>query len=507
MKQCVTIFHTSDVHGYVYSTSYATGEHVDYGLSNIKNLVKKNKNSLLIDTGDTIQGSALTYFHASMLKDETSPLADALNLLDYDYQTLGNHDFNYGQKYLNNYVKGLNSQLAVCNVYKNDKLFFDPYKIHQFENGIKVGLIGAVTQHIPNWENPENIKDLTFKNAFDAIKEYVSEVKPLVDAVVVMYHGGFEKDPITEVPGPNETGENLGFKIATEIDGIDVLLTGHQHQIISGKLNGVSYTQPGANGGYVGQVNLEFEEENGEWKLINNDASLIKTNYSPDQTYEDHFREVENKVQDWLDQVIGELEDGEILITDPLKDRLEKHPVVSFINQVQMDASGVDISCTALGNEVIGFNATITMRDLISTYVYPNTLVVLEMTGKLLKQLLEKNAEFFTSEKLISPQYLNPKKELYNYDMFDGIHYTIDTSKEYGNRITKLIYNGDDVKEDHSYQVVMNNYRAAGGGGFEFIKEAKIVKTIEVDIVEILANYIIKHKNVKIDHKPNITII
>jgi 2',3'-cyclic-nucleotide 2'-phosphodiesterase/3'-nucleotidase len=175
-----------------------------------------------------------------------------------------------------------------------------------------------------------------------------------------------------------------------------------------------------------------------------------------------------------------------------------------------MEYTGADISSCSLGNDVSGFRKEITIRDVIGTYIFPNTLVVKELTGKVLRQAIEKTAEFFTindGEFTISPEFNTPKLQLYAYDMYDGIDYTLDISKPVGNRITSLTFNNKAVTDKDTYNVVMNNYRSSGGGDYYFIKECKIVNDTQTEVIELLLNYILKNKKIVIPHKDNITIV
>ena len=207
---------------------------------------------------------------------------------------------------------------------------------------------------------------------------------------------------------------------------------------------------------------------------------------------------------------LGRLIDGDLLINDMFEARLHKHPLVSFLNQVQSYTTNVDISCIGLANKVTGFKQEITMRDILSSYVYPNTLIVIELTGKKLRKALEKSAEYFTvidNEITINPEFETPKPKHYNYDMFDGIEYTLKISNPINHRVIEAKYHNEDLDDDKLYQVALNNYRAVGGGDFNMYKGSKIIKDTQKHIVDCIADYIIHHQEIKVVHKDNIKII
>ena len=109
------IYFTSDMHGYLYPTNYIDKEPKNIGLINMINDFKKDGNTLIMDAGDTIQGSPLTYYLSGQ-KFNIHPIADIMNSAGYDFITLGNHDFNYGLLYLRKYLRTLNAKCLSANV-------------------------------------------------------------------------------------------------------------------------------------------------------------------------------------------------------------------------------------------------------------------------------------------------------------------------------------------------------------------------------------------------------
>ncbi len=496
----ITICHTSDMHGYIMPYSYANNEDTPIGVSKIAAITNTLKNKILIDTGDFLQGSALATFNAR--SGNSLIFSDVLNRVGYDYFVPGNHDFNYGEEYLTSFTDSLDATVLSANIYKSKRVF-KPYDIIEFEDGPKIAIIGLTTHFIPNWENPKNIQDFTFKHELEELDE-ILQTLPEVDYKIVAYHGGFNKDLATDQLVPNETGENSGSDMFYK--NINCLLTGHQHQRVAGRKNGIIYSQPGSNGNQLNVIELDFYYEDG-WK-VKDTISQIEVDEEYDTSITELIKQQEQKTQEWLDTPIGSLANGDCFITDPLDARLNKSSLVTLINQAQLELTGADISCTSLGNDVAGFSQSITTRDIVSTYIYPNTLVVLEVSGKTIKQALEKCAEFFTVDNgiQINPEYLSPKRELYNYDMYDGIEYTINLSNPIGKRITSITKDGSPLNKKQNYTLVMNNYRAAGGGNFTMFKNQTVVKSIEKDMVEILSNFIETKKVIKLNDNNNITI-
>ena len=324
-----------------------------------------------------------------------------------------------------------------------------------------------------------------------------AKMRKVADVVVVTYHGGFECDLSCGEPTELLTGENEGYAIATQVEGIDALVTGHQHRVIAQKVNGIPVIQSGYRGAYVGEISLQVEKVDGKYTVVSSEAKLHPTEEVPaDPKVVEMFSDLQAEVEDWLDTTVGTVV-GDMTIKDPHEARLKEHPYVEFINKVQMDASGADISGTALfNNDGRGFNSEIRMRDVITNYIYPNTLAVLKVSGADLKAALERVATYFIVENgkaVFNPKYVEPKPQFYNYDMYEGIEYTLDFTRPFGDRVTRLDYHGKPVQPTDELEVVSNQYRAVGGGNYSMFKPEKIVREVQIDMTELIAEYLRKH--------------
>ena len=289
-----------------------------------------------------------------------------------------------------------------------------------------------------------------FESAVSVAKKYVPKLKQLADLVIVCYHGGFERSLDTGEATELLTGENEGYELVHEVAGIDALFTGHQHRKIAAKINGVPVVQPGYRGSHVGEIRLTIEKVQNQFTVVDSQVQLhsVET-VRPDSEILTLVKSTETDLETWLNQPIGQVQ-GTMLIDDPMQARLVEHPYIEFINHIQMAATGALISGTALfSNEVRGFNTQITMRDILINYSYSNTLAVLRLTGSELRAALEKTAECLAveNEKIVfNPALIDPKPQYYNYDMYEGIVYTIDVGKPIGQRITRLLFNDEPIR-------------------------------------------------------------
>jgi len=501
----IKIMLTTDIHACIYPYSYATGEWRNCGLSQAAHTIRRlrDENSILIDNGDNLEGSPFAYFHFEKRSDKENPFIKALNMVGYDFFNLGNHDFNHGVKVLQDYMNGLDMPCISANILYQGKPLSKPYHIVE-KAGKKIALFGIVTQYIPNWEKPDNIKGFEFLDAFDTAKDIVKQIKEKekADYIIGVYHGGFEREPMTGLWTEKNTGENEAYRICTKIEGIDVLFTGHQHREMIGTLENTVYLQSAADARQLSYV--EIDTETG--KIT---PSLIDVDNIADEDILQTFQEEEDACQKWLDLPLGST-NVDLRIPDEYDARLHKSQVITFLNMVCNDRCGTQLSANALFLRAKGFEKQITMRDLVSTYVFPNTLVVKQIDGKTLKEYLERCAQFWDVENgkiIVEKSNDFPTPQFHNYDMLDGVEYTIKVSNPVGKRIVELTRNGIPVKEDDLFTLCINNYRAAGGSGFEMLAMSKTLKEIQVNVVEIIADYIKKVQVIDFEPVNNIRVV
>ncbi len=500
------ILATSDVHAYVMPTDYmADSYNTNLGLAKASAVIeavrREHEHVVYIDNGDLIQGSALAQYWALNHGEEgPQPIVSCLNAMGCDAAVLGNHEFNYGKAYLARGVAAAHFPVLAANVIEQDtgEPLFDAYTIIR-RGPIKIAVLGLITEFVPQWEKEENIDGLKFEDPILCAQKWVPRLREMADVVIVSYHGGFERDPFSGRTIGLQPGENVAEKIIEAVPDIDCLITGHQHREIYGIHQGVPIVMPGWRAQAVGLVHLILKEDRqGRWQVSAHEAMLLKNGrVAADPRITERIKPIHDEVESWLDIPIGHVE-GNMLIDDALAARTYVHPYVEFINRIQMQAAGVDISCTSIfRGDARGLPPDITVRHIVNNYIYTNTLAVLEVSGDDLRAALERCAQFFdldeNNQLMISKAFSTPFIQYYNYDIYSGIDYTMDIRKEPGERITHLSYHGQDIKGDDKLKIVMNNYRAIGGGQYPMYNKSKIVQDIQIDMTDLMLDYIIRH--------------
>lgn len=412
MRKTLKIYFTSDMHGYMAPVNYATGRRKDAGLANMIPHFVKDGNTLVLDGGDTIQGSPFAYLQAQGGSAEL--FARCMNLAGYDYVTLGNHDFNYGYEYLAGYLENLHAPCLCANIADvTGRLTFLPSAVKVMENGLRVGIIGICTDFINVWEKKANLTKIRVGDVRKALEPVYEKLRPEADVLIGLYHGGFECDVETGRV-LSATRENIGYEIARDFE-FDLLLTGHQHMALAGaEIAGTYVAQTPANaeqyveaelvwedaadeGGRAADVKAEIpadiivggkmagcetpESETARCETAEGRAAGRETSggrhagrcghiircstvlrpagsVSDPQTME-LLAEPERQTAVWLDTPKGHF-DAPLLPGEHLDMALHGSSIADFFNRVQMWASGADLSTTSLANEVKGFGTDVT---------------------------------------------------------------------------------------------------------------------------------------------------
>ena len=502
----IVIYQTSDLHGYVYPTNYV--DYQELGVLKIASFIEEDEknydHTLKIDTGDLVQGSAMTHY-LSKQNFETNPIVNLLNQINFDAYVIGNHEFNYGLDYLRNSYKIVENKILNSNI-KGLPIKSKPYDIFDFD-GFKIGVIGSTTSFIPNWEQASTIEGMEFLNPVDTYKFYEDELKEKSDIIIYAYHGGFEKS----IDGNNTvteklTKENQASEILENYDSIDILLSGHQHRSFIVKLNDVICSQPVNNGVNFTKIVIDMISGEMDYELVDVESLNQEINLE----LEAPFTKLSEDLEVYLDKEIGHFTQ-DILIGDLFEARLKSHPFINFIHDVQLDISDADFSSICIFDTAKGFKKDVTIRDVLINYPYPNTLKVLELSGKKIKEAIETSATYFVLDEVgkisINRDFLVPKIQNYNYDLYRGLDYIIDIGRDFGDRVISLSKGGKELDLDKNYTIVLNNYRATNTSKYPAYENARVVKEINLDVSEIIIGYFEKHNLVEVKKDSNFKII
>ncbi|MFG2024473.1 bifunctional metallophosphatase/5'-nucleotidase [Streptomyces sp. NPDC048825] len=532
-RYALTVMGTTDLHGHVFNWDYfKDAEYTDsagnaQGLARISTLVnqiraeKGRRNTLLLDAGDTIQGTPLTYYYAKVdpITAEggpVHPMAQAMNAIGYDAVALGNHEFNYGIETLRKFEEQCDFPLLGANALdaKTLRPAFPPYFFKTFRvpglPPVKVAVLGLTNPGIAIWDKAYVQGRLTFPGLEEQAAKWVPKLRSMgADVVVVSAHSGSS--------GTSSYGDQLPYVensaalVAQQVPGIDAILVGHAHVEIpelkvtnekTGKT--VVLSEPLAYAERLSLFDFELVFKRGRWVVESVTASVMNSNsVADDPEITRLLKDDHDVVVAYVNQVVGTA--TETLTT--VEARYKDAPIIDLITKVQEDVvkaalAGSEYASLPVIAQASPFSRTsaipagdVTIRGLSSLYVYDNTLVAKVMTGAQVRAYLEYSAEYFVQTAAGAPADVEKLTNAggrpdYNYDYVSGLTYEIDVAQAAGSRIKNLSYEGAALDDAQEFVFAVNNYRANGGGAFPHVAAATEVWSESTEIRTRIAEWV-----------------
>ena len=518
----IKILGTSDIHGRVVPWSYGADVEDKSGsyaqiATYVKDVRKNNKNVVLVDVGDAIQDNQVDVFAKDKKYYKDHPIPKVLNEMKYDVFVLGNHEFNFGMKALDEILKDIKAKKLTANFYykKNDKRYIDATTIIE-KDGVKLGIIGLSTPMSAKFEEDTgNLKDMKFTSPTEEARTQVEKLKAKgVDAIIVIAHMGIDNE--NKIP---DTGMR---DVINAVDGIDVVIAGHMHKDVpSETIKNTLITEPHRYGTVVSEVDLTFDiNDKKEVKLVKKESKTVPVKeLEADKKIEEIYKPYHEKLRELNNVVIGQT-------ANEMVPQETKHGVSaafskdtglsSFINDVEQYYSGADVVTFSFDHQKARMDkGDIKKKDIIFNYRYAGgDVTVYEMTGKQLKEYMEWSANYFDTIQPGDTEYrynAERKKSKYvTYDIFGGVNYKIDLRNPQGSKIVDLtLADGKPVTDDMKLKVGMNSYRFAqlnGKGGIwegqqiPVLWESKVAMGREKGTIQnMMIDYITNVKKGKID--------
>ena len=518
----IKLLGTSDVHGRIVPWSYGADVEDKSGsyaqiATYVKDVRKNNKNVVLVEVGDAIQDNQVDVFAKDKKYYKDHPVPKVLNEMNYDIFVLGNHEFNFGMKALDEILKDIKAKKLTANFYhkKNDKRYIDATTIIE-KDGVKLGIIGLSTPMSAKFEEDTgNLKDMKFTSPTEEARTQVEKLKAKgVDAIIAVTHMGIENE--NNIP---DTGMR---DVINAVDGIDVVIAGHMHKDVpSETIKNTLITEPHRYGTVVSEVDLTFDiNDKKEVKLVKKESKTVPVKaLEADKKIEEIYKPYHEKLRELNNVVIGQTE-------NEMVPQETKHGVSaafskdtglsSFINDVEQYYSGADVVTFSFDHQKARMDkGDIKKKDIIFNYRYAGgDVTVYELTGKQLKEYMEWSANYFDTIQPGDTEYrynAERKKSKYvTYDIFGGVNYKIDLRNPQGSKIVDLtLADGKPVTDDMKLKVGMNSYRFAqlnGKGGIwegqqiPVLWESKVAMGREKGTIQnMMIDYITNVKKGKID--------
>ncbi|WP_433476214.1 bifunctional metallophosphatase/5'-nucleotidase [Spirillospora sp. CA-142024] len=526
----ITVMGTSDIHSHAVNWDYyKDAEYGDsagnvVGLARVSSLVNQIRadrgrdHTLLFDAGDTIQGTPLGFYYASVEPitetGDVHPMARQMNAIGYDAVALGNHEFNYGIPFLDKWIGQMNAPVLAANAVHagTRRPAYRPYMIKtmRVRGGppIRVGLLGLTNPGIAIWDKANVSGKLDFLDLVETARRWVPVIRAKgADVVIVSAHSG---DSGTSSYGDSLPVENAAALVAEQVPGIDAILFGHAHleipeRFVTNKVTGrtVVMSEPKCWGQRLSVFDLTLTHERGDWKVTGKSATTVNSNtVQEDPELVTLVKKQHDAVVTYVNKEVATSTEEMSAAESCWKDTA----ILDYIHLVQTEkvkaavagtehASLPVVSIAAPFSRAATFPAgKVTIKDIAGLYIYDNTLLASILTGSQIKAYLEYSAQYFkqvTANAPVDPaSWTNANNRPdYNYDQFSGVTYDVDIAKPEGSRIANLAYDGTPVADDQQFVVAVNNYRQSGGGGFPHIATAPVVYNAQVAIREAIVAY------------------
>ena len=488
------VIETSDVHGHFFPWDFMEGRPLKGTLTRANSYITRERqkcgdNLLLIDNGDILQGQPCVYWSNYVMPEDENLAARVINYMQYDAETVGNHDIEPGHKVYDKWIREVRCPLLGANIVKeeckdgeadpeNIYTGLQPYSVH-IKDGVKICVIGMLTPAIPNWLNKSIWKGIEFEEMVGCARKWVKYIQEneQPDLIFGLFHSGKDGGIVTP-----DYEENATAAVAREVPGFDIIFFGHDHQVHNEWITNIEGKQvliidPSCWVRNVAEAEIELTIKDG--KVVNKNIKGSIVNVEDEQIDEQmmaHFQKDIDAVKAYVGQKIGRFE-------SPIYTResfFGNSAFTDLIHNLQLQITHADISLTA----PLAFNSTIkegevTMADMFKLYRFENLLFTLRMTGEEVRKHLEYSYDMWTNT-MTSPDdhalRLNDDSKddqqrtgfqyyTFNFDSACGIDYEVDLTKPDGQKVKILrMSNGEPFDEKKWYKVAMNSYRANGGG-------------------------------------------
>lgn len=450
-NKVVDILSFNDFHGNVLESGKNIGAAKLVGVVNeYKAKATTEYGVIPVSAGDLYQGTAISNLTTG------KPVTAMLKAMGLEASAIGNHEFDWGIDNINDWSKEGGFSFLAANIVKKDTeervSYAQPYKVVE-RNGVKIGLIGISTPETATSTLAENVKDVEFLDPVDTVAKWNKVLRETekVDAVVVIAHAGAYQDSNTK----EITGEAADI---AKIEGVDAVIAGHNHAVVSGEINGVPVVEGGYNGRALAKLTFTFDHSN---KLIDVEPSVdVFLGKEATLPVDENVLKEVNDMNSGLSEILGQK-------VTSLKERLshdDKNTAVTplgvTVAETMRKIVGTEIAVTNGGGIRRSLEqGDVTIGDMYEILPFDNTIVTLDVKGSDLYGIIEHG---INTEGFAWGQYAGIKVW---YNPEDG-------------KVSSIRLNdGTKIDMDKYYSIAINDFMLTGGDKYDFSNAINVVNT------------------------------
>jgi len=433
------ILHLNDFHGFAEPQRLSGSAQTAGGLSFLAgsiNQFRKHQPTLLLAAGDFIQGHPWTNLF------EGKSTIEAMNVMGFSAMVLGNHEFDFGQDVLKKRIAEAAFPVLAANVRGFPSV--KPYVIKDI-SGLKVGIIGLITEETSTTTHPKNVEGLIFSPVIDTAQQLVRELRNKTDLIIILSHLGLPAD----------------VALAGAVEGIDIIVGGHSHTRVEKPMivRNTLIVQAWEHGKVLGVLDVTVRNK----KISGHEGRLIvidPVQNKPDPPVAQIVDRYQTQAAGILNHVIGEAR-----VDLPGKEsRCRETSLGNLVADILRQQTGADIALINGGGiRADIWKGPVRMNDILSVLPFSNRAIVLKVSGQEIKDIFEHGIS-------------DPEGKAGRYPQVSGMQLTYNPANPAGKRITGFTINGKPLQTDQRYTLATSDFLAAGGDGYAAF--TRILKTM-----------------------------
>lgn len=434
----IRILYINDFHGFAEPYRPSGHQEVMGGIAYLADEVSRQRKeapSLLLAAGDMIQGNPW----ANLFQGRS--VIAVMNLMDFSAMVLGNHEFDFGLPVLAERIQ--EARFSVLGANLRELPGIQPFIVKEI-SGLRVAVIGLITEETPITTHPKNVEGLVFSSAVDRCREVLKEISDQTDVVIVLSHLGLPAD----------------LRLAEAVEGIQVIVGGHSHTRIERPLSvkGTLIVQAWEHAKVLGVLDLWVKDR----KIVRSEGRLVPI--GPDRQQPDlAVKAVVDRYQQKADLLLEEVIAEALVDLKAQGARAQETNLGNLVADILRQVTRADVALInggSLRTDIL--KGPVRLKDLYAVLPFSNVPLVLKVKGKELKAIFEYG--------------LSDPEGGGRYPQVSGVRIIYNPRGLQNEKIQSLWVGEKPLDPEGWYSLATNDFLAAGGDGYSLLKEISLLK-------------------------------